>query len=280
MTAGPKFQLTLFLSTLLVPLHSHAATLKADTVSAWDDYVRSVRTAMQDRLHPGGCFLWTDEDPERVSQVHAGEIMVSPASTQNPKKVPGGLIHHWIGAAFLPDTKLADMLQIIQDYDRYKQYYRPFVLESKTVARNARDDRFSMLLMNRSLVPRTALDADYRATEVNLDDHRLYSVSETTRVQEVDDYGQPGEHRLPEGEGRGYVWKLFSISRLEQRDGGVYIEMETVALSRDIPALVRFVVDPIVRRISRNSMVLSIKQTEQAVHSNAFAASQHAVPTQ
>jgi len=204
---------------------------------------------------------------------------VAPVSARNPKKVPGGLIHHWIGAAFLPDTKLADILQVTRDYDRYKQFYRPFVIESKTVVRSDPDDRFSMLLMNTSLFPKSALDADYRATAVRLDDHRFYTVSETMRVQEVDDYGQPGEHRVPEGEGRGYIWKLFSISRLEQRDGGVYVEVEAVALSRDIPAMVRLVVEPIVRRISRNSMLLSIKQTEQAVRSNALANLKTVIPT-
>jgi len=269
----------LILATALLPIQIQAATLKAETASAWDDYVQSLRGGIQDRLLPGGCFLWTDEDPERVAQVHEGEILVAPVSARNPKKVPGGLIHHWIGAAFLPDTKLADILQVTRDYDRYKQFYRPFVIESKTVVRSDPDDRFSMLLMNTSLFPKSALDADYRATAVRLDDHRFYTVSETMRVQEVDDYGQPGEHRVPEGEGRGYIWKLFSISRLEQRDGGVYVEVEAVALSRDIPAMVRLVVEPIVRRISRNSMLLSIKQTEQAVRSNALANLKTVIPT-
>ena len=135
------------------------------------------------------------------------------------------------------------------------------------MAHNASDDEFSMLLMNKAFFLKTALDADYQTTNVRLDERRFYSVSRTTRVQEIQDYGRPGEHHLPEGEGGGYIWKLFSVARLEQRDGGVYIEVENVALSCEIPSVVRLIVEPIVRRVSRNSMFTSIKQTEDAVRS-------------
>jgi hypothetical protein len=257
---------------LLIPMQLHAAILKAETLTAWDEYVQSVQAGLQDRVRPGGSFLWTAEDPERMAEVRDGEIIVAPPDGRTPSAVPGGLIHHWIGAAFLANAKLNDILEVTRDYDRYKEFYRPFVIESKTVARNDPDDKFSMLLMNRALFVKMAIDADYQATEVRLDDCRFYSVSKTTRVQQIDDYGQPGERRIPEGEGGGYVWKLFSMVRLEERDGGVYIEMETAALSRDIPSLLRPMVNPIVRRLSRNAMLVSIQQTEQAVRSKSLVA--------
>jgi len=81
----------------------------------------------------------------------------------------------------------------------------------------------------------------------------------------VEAYRQTGEHRLSEGYGGGYIWKLYSISRFEQRDGGVYVEVEVIALSRDIPAIMHFIVDPIVRRVSRSSLLLSLQQTQDAV---------------
>jgi len=51
----------------------------------------------------------------------------------------------------------------------------------------------------------------------------------------------------------------ISTARFEERDGGVYVELEAIALSRDVP--VRWIVNPIVRRVSRNSMLLSLQQT-------------------
>jgi hypothetical protein len=55
---------------------------------------------------------------------------------------------------------------------------------------------------------------------------------------------------------------------LEERDGGVYIELEAMVLSRDIPAALRWVVDPIVRRVSRSSLETSLQQTADAVRTS------------
>jgi hypothetical protein len=74
---------------------------------------------------------------------------------------------------------------------------------------------------------------------------------------------------LPEDEGTGLIWRAYSITRFEERDGGVYIELEAIILSRDIPILLRWIVDPIVRRVSRESLTTSFRQTEEAVRSAA-----------
>jgi len=262
---GRKLKLTFLAAAMLLPVRAHAANLKAETVAAWDDYIQSVNVTLQDRVRPGGSFLWTYEDPERIAKVHGGEIVVAPAPGPSPRRVHGGLIHHWIAAAFLPNVKLDDVLEVTEDYDRYQEFYRPSVIASKTVAREDSNDYFSMQLMNKAFFLKTMLDADYQSTNVRLDGRRFYSVSRSTRVQEIEDYGQSSQHQIPEGQGGGYIWKLFSIGRLAQRDGGVYIELEAIALSRDIPVALRFIVDPIVRSVSRSALLTSLTQTEEAV---------------
>jgi hypothetical protein len=262
---APKLKLMLLVAVILLPVRAQAANLKTETVAAWDEYIQAVSVTLRDRVRPGGRFLWTYEASERMTKVHSGEIVVASAPGPNPRKVPGGLIHHWIAAAFLPNVKLDDVLEVTEDYDRYKEYYRPSVIASKAVARDDSNDYFSMQLMNKAFFLKTTLDADYQTTNVRLDDRHFYSVSRTTRIQEIEDYGGPNQHRMPEGQGGGYIWKLFSIGRLDQRDGGVYIELEAIALSRDIPAAVRFVVDPIVRSVSRSALLTSLTQTEDAV---------------
>jgi len=122
-----------------------------------------------------------------------------------------------------------------------------------------------MLLRNKAFFLTTTLDADYRASNVRLDDRRFYSVSQSTRVQEIENYGEAREHRMPEGQGGGYIWKVCSIARFEERSDGVYVEIEAIALSREIPRVLRFVVDPIVRTVSRNALLTSLQQTEEAV---------------
>jgi len=270
--------LLLLFAAVLFPVEMKAATLKSQTVAAWDDYLQTVNANLEERVRPGGSFLWTLEDPVRAGKVRNREIVVVPAPGPNPKKVPGGLIHHWIGAVFLSNLKLNDILEVTRDYDRYKDFYRPSVVESKVIARNGPDDKFSILLMNKSLFLKTALDADCHAIGARLDERRFYSVSRTARVQEIEDYGQPGEHMLPEGEGGGYIWALSTIARFEQTDDGVYVEFEAIALSREIPAALRFVADPIVRRVSRNSLLASLEQTEEAVRGNFAKAASARLP--
>ena len=90
----------------------------------------------------------------------------------------------------------------------------------------------------------------------------------SVRVQEIEDYGQPSEHKIAAGEGSGYVWKFHTITRFEEGDGGVYVEVEAMALSRDIPAAARWAVDPIVKRVSKQAMIASLRQTLDAVCSS------------
>src|SRR5262249_1532595 len=157
----------------------------------------------------------------RAAKLHAGEVVVAAAPGQSPRKVNGGLIHHWVGATFLPGARLDDVLDVTRDYDRYKEFYRPSVMDSQALTRDGADDRFSMQLRNKRLFLKSALDADYLANNVRLDGDHYYCVSQTTRVQEIEDPGQPGQRVNPEGVGSGYIWKLFSVIRLEQADGGV-----------------------------------------------------------
>ncbi len=53
-----------------------------------------------------------------LARVRAGETVVSPIGSQNPKRVPSGLIHDWVGAVFIPNATLQDVLRVIRDYAR------------------------------------------------------------------------------------------------------------------------------------------------------------------
>ncbi len=244
---------------LLLSTLTNAATLKPESVEAWDRYVTAAKDNLAKRTH-----LWVDESAERRRRVRDGEIVVEETYSGPSKKAAGALIHDWTGAAFIPGAKVEDVIAVVRSYGRYAEYYPPTVIRSETVERSKDIDRFSVLMMNLSLL-RTAIETDCQATYTQVSDKRWYAISTTTRIQEVEDYGRPGEHRLPVGEGGGYIWRLASLTRFEERDGGVYLEVEALALSRDVPGSLRFVVGPIVRRVSRNSLTESLRQTGRAV---------------
>ena len=116
---------------------------------------------------------------------------------------------------------------------------------------------------------KSALDSVYKSSQVRVDDVRRYTVAQTTRIQEIAEYGSGKQHTLPEGEGPGLIWRLFSATRYEERDGGVYIEIEAIALSRDVPASLRWLVYPVIRRVAKASLTTTLEETRDAVHSNS-----------
>jgi len=254
---------------LAAPVASRGAELKEETLKTWDGYIQAADSQMRDRLQ--GSFLWVDEDPDRLRRVRGGEILVSPVGRQIPKPVPSGLIHDWIGVVFIPNTTLEDVLSAVRDYGDYKEFYKPTVVDSKMLGTDGACDKYWMRVVNKETVAETALDLEYQTSYFQTDERRWYNSTHTTRVQEIRHYGKPNEQELPPNQGSGYIWRLYSLARFEERDGGVYVELEAIALSRDIPVALRWVVNPIVRRVSRNSMLISLQQMEEAVRATQAA---------
>ena len=251
-----------------VPAPSHAAVLKKETVQAWEQYIQEANTRVKKRFGSGSHFLWIDESPERSRRVRDGEILVSQVDGPIPQNMRYGLIHDWIGAVFIPKSKLDDFFAVIRDYGRYKEFYKPLIVESKPLGHVGMEDRFSMRWRNASLLGTIAFEGEFESTYFQLDETRWYGIGHSTSVQEIDNDGQPDEHELPTGQGHGYIWRLYNFSRVEQRDGGVYAEIEAIGLSREIPALVRWLVGPLARRLARSALLTSLRQTADAVRAS------------
>ena len=259
------------LLVLLAPATFKATELKEQTVQAWEAYVRAANTRVEERAHGQRPFLWVDEKPERVERVRAGEVLVAPMDSDNPRKVPHGLIHDWIGAMFLPNVKLDDVMDVLHDYDHYKDFYKPLVVKSKLLERANDHEKVTLLMMQKVFSVTAAVETDSEVLLVRPAANRAYSLSNSVRVQEIADYGKPREHALPEGHGPGYVWREFSVSRLEQRDGGVYVEMETIAMSRGIPVALRWMIKPLVENLPRKIMLATLTGTRDAVNEETKA---------
>jgi hypothetical protein len=255
--------LTAGLLILAASLTSKASELNPETVAAWDRYIQSQSARVEADSH-GRSFLWSDETPDRSQRLRNGEIIIATMG-ENPKPVPHGLIHHWIGAIFIPNTGLADVLKIVRDYDNYKQFYAPNVIDSKLLHQAGTADAFSFRMLNKTVVSKFAIDAEFQSSYTALDQNHWYSIGYSTMVREIDGFGEANERELRPGSGHGFIWRLYNVSRFEGRDGGVYVELEAVALSRDVPPSVRWLVNPVVRRVSKSSLAVSLRNTESAV---------------
>jgi hypothetical protein len=269
MRASSHYALGLGLSLLLGLGTLSAAELRSDTLAAWDRYVQTEHANIERRAGQGGNFLWVDDDPARLARVERGEVIASPLGIHQPLRVAGGLIHHWIGAAFIPNARVDDVLTIARDYQDYPQYFHPNVDQARLLRQNADEDEFSIRFVNRSLLSKTALQGEYIADYTHLGDKRAFSESHATNMREIKSLGEPNEYSIPADKGSGYIWRLYSTTRIEERDGGVVIEMEALALSRDIPGTLRFIIEPIVRNVARDSLTKTLHQTASAVRGTA-----------
>ena len=250
-----------------VPQISQAAELQRSTLMAWNAYLTEAHSRMQERITIKQPFLWTDESADRAARVRRGEVVIAPATANGAESIPNGLIHDWIGAVFIPNATIDSLSAVVHDYDKYKQVYRPVVTASRTLACTQAKQEFLMVWQRRVLFVSAAMQGHYQAHEVMLDSRRGYSIAEATEVREIAGYGHEDEHLLPPDTGSGFIWRIESIARYEERDGGVYLELEAIALTRDIPASLSWLVSPVVNQLSIQSLTTTLRQTREAVSS-------------
>ena len=77
--------------------------LNPRTLEPFNAYTHQAQKEMEQTLQRNGPFLWSQELPERAQKVARGQVVAQFWSGRGPVKVPSGLIHDWIAAAFIPN---------------------------------------------------------------------------------------------------------------------------------------------------------------------------------
>lgn len=267
-----RLRVALAIGLFLVPPQAGAAELKPEAVKGFDQYARLTESRMQAELAPGGAFLWVDGLPEphrseAQARLQRGEVVSARLQTADPSghsATPGAMIHHWVGTIFIPGVSLADVFAVVRDYNRHADYYNPHVMQAKTVEHNGDEFKVHYRLREKKVIT-VFLDADYTVHHYTLDATRAYSTSVSTRIAQVENPGEPGEHELPPGNGGGYLWRLNSYWRYFAAGGGVYVQCEAVSLTRDIPTGLNWLVGPFIESVPRESLEFTLQSTRAAV---------------
>jgi hypothetical protein len=248
-----------------------AVDLKPETNAAFSRYVQLSEQRMQNDLQSGP-FLWPDGLPiqqreEVYQRLKQGEVVTQRRETLERGAcipVPGGLIHHWMGVVFIPGANLKQTLALLQGYDQHSRIYAPRVLRSKLIQHNGDDFKVFLRLRETKIVT-VVLDTEYDVHNDRLDSTRAYSRSYSTRVAEVEGAGQPGEHEKPVGDDSGFLWRLNSFWRFREHDEGVYVQLEAISLTRDIPDGLGWLIRPFVTSIPRESLAFTLNRTREAL---------------
>jgi len=246
---------------------AQGAELKLATLKAFESYIRNAESQSEQQLRSGG-FLWAAENAARLDRVRRNEIAIQPVVRDGSLSVPDGLIHDWIGAVFIRGATLDGALASVQDYDRHKHTYKAEVLDSRLLNRNG--DEFQVFLrIKKSKALTVVLNTEHHVRYFRLSATRAHSRSYSTRIAEIERAGEPGERERPVGNDRGFLWRLYSYWRFEERDGGVYVECRAISLTREMPFAFGWLISPILRNLPRESLASTLGATRSAVVAKA-----------
>src|SRR5215470_12109214 len=252
-----------------------AAELKQKTTNAFDKYVAATEARMAGELRPGGRFLYPEGPaPAHAEEMHdafkrlkQGEILIVRQETRlNGKEldVPDGMVHHWVGLAFIPGANLAQTLAVVQDYNHRAELYKPEVIAAHVISHQGDDYKIFMRLYRRRFTT-VVFNTEYAIHWGRVEEKKRYSNSISTRVAEVKDADQPDGPEIPVGHGNGYLWRLNTYWRFEEKDGGVYVQCEALSLTRDIPFGLGWLIKPLVTKIPKQSLDRALGRTREAV---------------
>jgi hypothetical protein len=251
---------------------AHAADLKPATILAFERYQRAAEADMARDLAAPDRFLRAlpTEAAARqrlIGELRRGEVLVERlAATEDGRRIriPDGLGHHWIGAIYVAGARLDQAIALMQAYDRHAQFFRPYVVRSETLEHDG--DRFRVFLrFFFKKVISVTVNTESTAVFTRYDATRASSAIRSTRIAEVENAAAPTERELPVGHDGGYLWRLNSYWRFLERDGGTFVECESLTLTRGVPTGLGWVIGPFVTSIPRDTLTLTLQATKKAL---------------
>jgi hypothetical protein len=267
--------------TFLLALHFLAvqtpevlgADLTPKTLEAFARYVQLTEARINGEVSQPDKFLYVDGlPPGRRAQVldglKRGEIFMERLQTLDASghkiEAPQAIIHHWLGAVFVPGANLRETLALVQDYNRHQDIYKPEVVRSRLLTHQGNDFTIYYRLRKKKVITVT-LNTNHDVHYFPVDSTRWYSRSYSTRIAEVANADTPNEHEKPIGHDGGFLWRINSYWKFQEKDGGMYVECESISLTRDIPTGLGWLIKPFVTSIPRESLQMTMGSTRAAL---------------
>lgn len=246
------------------------AELRASTLLAWTAYERQVDARVQAAAADARPFFALDAfgiQGWRAAALAGGVAMhrldrPQPGGAAIP--VPDGKIHHWAGAVFVPRKTLDAVLQHLSAYAGRESEHYDDVIASKLIGRDGSSHRV-FLKLRRTKIVTVTYNTEHTVEYRRLGPSRATARSVSTKIAELADAGTPREREKPPGNDQGFLWRLNAYWRYEAVDGGVLIECESISLSRDVPAMVRWFVSGMVEGIARESLQKTLAGLRRAL---------------
>lgn len=202
-------------------------------------------------------------DSATRARLRGGEVLVE-RLTPDREHLPGALLHHWRASAFVPGATAEEFGRLLRDYARYPAVFSPQVVQARVLAQRGEDDQVALRLRQHHVIT-VVLDTDYDVAFSRLDAEHVASLSRSTHVAEVGSPGTRSERPLSSAEGHGFLWRLDTWWGAEQADGGLYLQVESVSLTRSVPSGLAWLVGPYLESIPRESLEFTLRSVCRAL---------------
>jgi hypothetical protein len=174
------------------------------------------------------------------------------------------MLHHWRGTAFAAGVKAADFLRVMQDVDRYPEVYAPQVVSARVLSGEVDNRRMTMRVKQKHVIT-VVLETDYEVASGRTGPAAGWSASRSSAMREIANAGTDKEHALGPGEDHGFLWRLNSYWTYEERNGGLLLTLESVSLTRQVPAGLAWAVKPFIESVPKESVEFTLRKTVEAV---------------
>lgn len=232
-----------------------------EALAGFDQYVSRVEARLDAQHRSGGRFL---TPLPAQSSLAGGNIALEHLTPDGGEELPGALLHHWRGTAFVPGATAAQFEALLRDFPAYPRVFAPQVVRASVLP----DGEVKMRVVQTHVIT-VVLDTTYAVTFGARDPLHRYSASRSTHVAEIENAGTPRERALSPAEAHGFLWRLNTYWSWEQRDGGLYLQVETVSLTRGIPAGLGWAVRPFIESVPRESLAFTLHAASNALRREA-----------
>jgi hypothetical protein len=234
-------------------------------IATFNSYIGGVESRLEQQHGSQNTFLVPTSLPsESDNRLRRGEFLVEQITPATGKALPGAMLHHWRGTAFVAGATAGDFARLMKNFNAYPQRFSPQVLQARVLSQH--DDHLEavMRVRQKHIIP-VVMDTSYDIVYGQLDAQHQYSLSRSTQISEIDSAGTPGEHALSSSEEHGFLWRQNTYWSYVERDGGLYMQIESVSLSRSIPSGLGWVVRPFVESVPRESLEFTLRSTCNAL---------------
>jgi hypothetical protein len=227
--------------------------------AAFNTYVRAVEARLAQQHASNGTFIAIANQ----NRLKLGRPIVEKLTPADAAP-PAAMLHHWRGTAFAPGATAAAFEQIMRDFPAYPALYAPQVTRATASAHNG--NRYTVTVrVKQKHVLTVVMDTAYDVTFSRRDPSRGWSASRSTAIAEIADYGTARERALGPKDEHGFLWRLNTYWTYEERNGGLYLQIESVSLTRSIPTGLGWAVQPFVESVPRESLEFTLQKTCEAL---------------